>query len=1600
MVLDLRSHPPLGSSDHVVLTFTLRCYAEVEQVTTLKPALHRGDYGAMVQMAREATWPVSDGCTVDQHYRAFQEVLDGICERGIPRQHPGGRKRNLYMTREALTLQNQSIRSCLGRSVKISMKCMVRMETKQDKFENRVLIDHHFHYLDIQAIESKHPNEFCLVVNDKRYTFIPADERHNEIDAMITNLGVSIKNVFPTVPLSHIVRKVEVVPARRLQKLHEVARLVEAREPVPCGGFSTQYACMCDYHNLPYRDEVAWDVDTIYLSHDSRELSLQDFDHLDPKDLVPIISALEYNTWFTKLRISHLRLSHEAAERLLHVLKKSVSLEEVYLDNTGLKADYASKLSMALLANSSSLLTVLDVSHNPIEDKGASHLTGPVGRAAKGLRQLAFSHCGLTAKGVNHLCHALSLNRTMATTLTTLDLSGNNMKEEVTNLYNFLAQPNAVQSLNVSSCDLLLDSIFGALLRGCTQNLSRLDISKNVFNTKKSKDIPPSFKQFFTSTIALKYLNCSGCRMPLEALKNLLLGLACNESTEDVELDLSSNGLGSTGAHVLESCIHGVKCVSSLDISENGLEQDLSGVVTAVSRNKSVRTLKMGRNLVNIKSKHVHHVVEAVVQMIQEDDCMVEVLHLNDSRLKSDLYSLLNALGSNSCLQTLDISGNLMGDTGARLLSKALQINCRLRQICLDRNGISLQGLSDIAYGLQCNYTLKYIPAPLHDLTPCMKLSPERTEAVWRRLQDLLHRNTAPRGRPSGQAFRLQQGLLLSSAQQMLDRLVAQIREQVRTLREAGGAATEAERPPEQAIARAEAVCGDAQRCKQSESVTRPAAGGADGATKVAESPAWEPVVDFWGSAVAGDDDDMPAVRTKRNWKQEEEECEEEKKEETVVEEEIKKKKESEEKTVKEEKDNDAMAEIRPRKVPPGVPAGFMGELMSQLRKSRTEGDVLVGKKKARKHHRVEVDDTGKMKMKKLKRRMPKLQCDHGFCDKLMSRLHAVVTEREAAGSPVELRLSQVAEELHTVIAEHIEGTVDRMLDTAEAECPHVLVSSVREAVRATGAERLRLALPSEKVGAGLQRAGSELAERVNELHLNVAGQVSDRIVDEVIESLTRSYQELTGDVTRRRACTPDVLKSHPRLSGDVDSVGGGGESSRSREDVTSEQSSDLSPPATPQLHAKKLNLQGRKTRPKSVVADSVEGVSADHFPDLLPSLEDTEEEIDTVSELPAPAHQLRHLGKARPRRAKSRAPTRPVVGEEGAGLDSGLDAFFPPARSLPSSPLTSPDSESRQLMTTSADNTPHLGLDRTRRSSALRDDESQRDRKSSGGAGSGGGVKKGISSVFSKLAADRVARSREDRDGDGGRSSGRKGAGADTTADSDSSAGSGSADSFLNHLLSPVVVPPPGEGDSTVEPAALRRPAGLGGSDLLAEMRAKQEKRASLTPKHTPEELEERSPLQEVKGRAAALAAAAAIKSPPAAPHGPPSISPKPSLASKPKQASPLPGQGRPPPLPPGPKPRPRSMAARTEHRHSGGGSVSSGEAEDAGVAASPPAVASVLCSLYRCLTSLMESSVDGPPPVAALNPDAAAAGAVPVSPVPKLVLDPSFSLDDVINV
>nr|XP_053655672.1 uncharacterized protein LOC128704574 [Cherax quadricarinatus] len=82
----------------------------------------------------------------------------------------------------------------------------------------------------------------------------------------------------------------------------------------------------------------------------------------------------------------------------------------------------------------------------------------------------------------------------------------------------------------------------------------------------------------------------------------------------------------------------------------------------------------------------------------------------------------------------------------------------------------------------------------------------------------------------------------------------------------------------------------------------------------------------------------------------------------------------------------------------------------------------------------------------------------------------------------------------------------------------------------------------------------------------------------------------------------------------------------------------------------------------------------------VIDSPKEKAESLDSVSELPSSCGQLQHLGKARPRRVKTRAPTRPMgradLVEEDHDISEGVDTFFRPGSSTPTTPLISPDSE------------------------------------------------------------------------------------------------------------------------------------------------------------------------------------------------------------------------------------------------------------------------------------------------------------------------------------
>ncbi|CAM5091139.1 unnamed protein product [Eretmochelys imbricata] len=698
--------------------------------------------------------------------------------------------------------QLESIKDVIGRKIKISVKKKVKLETKGDKVDNKILVltscraflltsriptklELTFSYLEIQGVTSSKPGQ--LIVETEKCSISMKIASSEDVNEVMAHIGTCLRKIFPGLSPVRIMKKVTMEPSERLANLQALWDSQTVTELGPCGGFSQMYACVCDWLGFPYRDEVQWDVDTIYLTQDTRELNLQDFSHLDHRDLIPIVAALEYNQWFTKLSSKDLKLSTDVCEQILRVVSRSNRLEELVLENAGLRTDFAQKLANALTHNPNSGLHTINLASNPLEDRGVSSLSIQFAKLPKGLKHLNLSKTSLSPKGVNSLSQSLSANQLIANTLTYLDLSGNVLRgDDLSSLYNFLAQPNAIVHLDLSNTECALDMVCGALLRGCLQHLAVLSLSRTVFSHRKGKDVPPSFKQFFSSSLALMQISFSGTKLSPEPLKALLLGLACNPNLKEVSLDLSSCELRSGGAQVLEGCIAEVHNITSLDISDNGLESDLSTLVIWLSKNRSIRHLALGKNFNNMKSKNLTPVLDNLVQMIQDEDSPLQSLSLADSKLKTELTIIINALGSNTSLTKVDISGNGMGDMGAKMLAKALQINTKLRTVIWDKNNITAQGFQDLAVALEKNYTLRFMPIPMNDASQALKTNPEKTEEALQKIENYLLRNHETRKYLQEQAYRLQQGIVTSTTQQMIDRICVKVQDHLNSLRNCG----------------------------------------------------------------------------------------------------------------------------------------------------------------------------------------------------------------------------------------------------------------------------------------------------------------------------------------------------------------------------------------------------------------------------------------------------------------------------------------------------------------------------------------------------------------------------------------------------------------------------------------------------------------------------------------------------------------------------------------------------------------------------------------------------------------------------------------------
>ena len=105
---NLRRHSALGDSDHCCFNFNLNYYATIDKrkIDDI-PNYYRADYITIKSRLSIIDWDEILNGAMHEDYPKFIEQLNSATSGCIPKCTPSRKKKNLYMTTEAMRLKNK-----------------------------------------------------------------------------------------------------------------------------------------------------------------------------------------------------------------------------------------------------------------------------------------------------------------------------------------------------------------------------------------------------------------------------------------------------------------------------------------------------------------------------------------------------------------------------------------------------------------------------------------------------------------------------------------------------------------------------------------------------------------------------------------------------------------------------------------------------------------------------------------------------------------------------------------------------------------------------------------------------------------------------------------------------------------------------------------------------------------------------------------------------------------------------------------------------------------------------------------------------------------------------------------------------------------------------------------------------------------------------------------------------------------------------------------------------------------------------------------------------------------------------------------------------
>ena len=171
MVTHLEYLPGLWKSDHVCLLFTLTCHKPPPPKQAPRPNYHRGNYEAISQGLNSEDWIA---LLVDKTFKdawdSFEHKLSKLTKDNIPLSRKQNKKKNTYMTREALKLsklKNDSWSKYTASSSEVDKLRFIILRNKLRSLTRKLRHDHEYQL----AINIKlNPKAFWKYTNSRLKT--------------------------------------------------------------------------------------------------------------------------------------------------------------------------------------------------------------------------------------------------------------------------------------------------------------------------------------------------------------------------------------------------------------------------------------------------------------------------------------------------------------------------------------------------------------------------------------------------------------------------------------------------------------------------------------------------------------------------------------------------------------------------------------------------------------------------------------------------------------------------------------------------------------------------------------------------------------------------------------------------------------------------------------------------------------------------------------------------------------------------------------------------------------------------------------------------------------------------------------------------------------------------------------------------------------------------------------------------------------------------------------------------------------------------------------------------------------------------------------